>query len=126
MSGNRRLDEPRSFTMDVDGITEKTAEAIYPSILAGSHVPINPTRQRLLAAHVKAVAKVKAKAAKPKKTGPKVAAKTKAKPKASSTKKKPASKTPYAAAKDKFLAKLPDCNMINHGSCCTSLLVTSS
>ncbi|CAE7359885.1 unnamed protein product, partial [Symbiodinium pilosum] len=54
VSGNRRLDEPRSFTMDVDGIAEKTAEAIYPSILAGSHVPINPTRQRLLAAHVKA------------------------------------------------------------------------
>ena len=109
MSGNRRLDEPRSFTMDVDGIAEKTAEAIYPSILAGSHVPINPTRQRLLAAHVKAVAKVKAKAAKQKKTGQKVAAKSKAKPKAAA-KKKPASKTPYTAAKEKFLAKLPDCN----------------
>ena len=110
--GNRRLNAPAPFEMnDVMGGVVDEAN-VYQRCLSGLHAPINPTKQRLLCAALKATkmpqreakpkAKGKAKAKAKAKASAKAHAKGKAKAKA---KTKPQKQTAYAAAKKAFVER---------------------
>lgn len=93
-----------------DGLPASVPPEVIKRV-SGKQAPPAPHRQRLLVASVKE-AKAEAKGKQDPSTGPEPKAKAKSKAKAKTTKRdpeKPREKTPYAEAKDKFIAKFLDC-----------------